>query len=371
MAKTLLVFVDSLSATALHRLPFLSQWSAWRVISGLGFSTNIKAEFFAGLRPDDIGYFNEWTYAADSRFRRHRAWLPWLRPLSLNYRLDRLAHRVVGRLLTRKGILNIPFPYLPYFDRRGGTAYDDSFSYPSLFSETANLVRVRYSDFPAGPERDRMVFEAARQRLRQGNFDTLFVASADLDHVTHLYGTQAKPYWAKLAQLDHEIGACASTFWEHHPDGNFVLVSDHGMADVTRGIDTRPELELGPAREDTYLYFVDATMVRFWVFDSSLRERVAKYLAGIGPGHVLSEAERQAYAVTRPEFGDFIYLLHEGAVFSRTFWGRGLPRAMHGYQPLAESQKGLVLSNRPLYAMGQELAALDVYHGLKALLWNH
>lgn len=207
MPKTIWIFVDSFPFAALPKLQRLASLYRWQILSGLGFSINIKAEMFAGHNPDDIGYFNEWTYEPNGRFRHHRHWLSLLPVVLSNYYADRIAHKVVGRLFG-SGVLNIPFAYLSYFDRKGSTPYEDNFRTPSLFSRSPGLVKVRYSDFRPGPQRDQQVFDQALDIIQKASYETVFVASADLDHLTHRYGVNANEYWAKLRKLDEFIGVC-------------------------------------------------------------------------------------------------------------------------------------------------------------------
>lgn len=63
MTKNLIIFIDSLPFNILPQTSFLNQMTErWSIQPGFGYSINLHAELFAGLLPDDIGYFGEWMY---------------------------------------------------------------------------------------------------------------------------------------------------------------------------------------------------------------------------------------------------------------------------------------------------------------------
>ena len=58
MVRDLLIFIDALPYGCLSEAPFLSSFPfAARVVPGLGYSINIKAEIFGGYRPAEAGFF--------------------------------------------------------------------------------------------------------------------------------------------------------------------------------------------------------------------------------------------------------------------------------------------------------------------------
>jgi predicted AlkP superfamily pyrophosphatase or phosphodiesterase len=175
-------------------------------------------------------------------------------------------------------------------------------------------------------------------------FDNIFVAFADLDSVTHIYGVGSKEHTGKITELDGYLIQMCRAFQDRNPDGNIFIVSDHGMANVSRSADIKMEKEFGRAAEDTYLFFVDSTMMRVWIFDEKKRNPIENYLRQQEFGEVLSAADRKKYGITSEEFGSIIFLLNEGVVFNPGFFGRKMPRAMHGYRPELESQQGLLFA---------------------------
>jgi len=349
-------------------MPFLSQFMHWRIQCGLGYSLNVKAELFSGLRPDELGYFNEWTFdPAGSPFRKHRPWLKMLKPLTPSYHMSWVVRKCVERTLFPSTSLDIPFEYLGYFSRRGMPPYHNGFGRPSIFGENPNLAMVCYTDWPPSTDRDEHVFNQAMETIPTIK-KHLFVAWADLDGLTHRYGVGSDVQFQRLLQLDNMIDRCVNAFLGHFPSGHFILISDHSMANVDHAVVGRLEHVFGPVSPETYVYFLDSNILRVWVFDDVLRSEVEAYLTNSKDGKALSPLERELYAVTNPLFGDFIYILAEGKIFRDSFWGRKLPAAMHGYHPETNSQKGFVLSDSKLFASDMMPRATDVYKHLKGLL---
>lgn len=365
MNKTLLIFVDSFPFARLPNLNRLSTLYRWQIASGLGFSINIKPEIFGGYTADQIGYFNEWMYKTDSRFRHHKTWLKLLSIFSTNYYADRLVHRLLGRFVFKKNILNIPFNYLPYFDAKGTSPYADDFELPTIFSQASKFQCIRYKDISFSPNRDQEIFQKAADRLESDDYNTFFIASADLDNLTHRFGINSNEYNSKLLELDNLIGECIDIFNKRHSDGTTIIVSDHSMAEVTGSVTIKPEQKFGKPSQNSYFYFIDATMLRVWLFDPKLHKPWIDYLSEFEQGFLLSEEERSDYNVRTRSFGDLIFLLHEGLVFNPTFWGNGVARAMHGYHPRTESQKGFIASNHILFGKnGTQISPQQAFYKL-------
>lgn len=364
----LLMFIDSFPYDHLPEMPFLSQFHKWRVSCGVGYSVNIKAELFAGMTPDDLGYFNEWQYDGASRFRRHSWWLRLLEPARKSYFVDRMLHRFLLRAVFRQSVLNIPYRYLGYFSRRGFPPYSEKFEYPSLFTQSQHLRMALYSDISPGFNRDTLVAQMAREIILREDYRSVFVAWADLDSFTHRVGVGSKEHLERLRQLDSLVYTTVKTFQSRNPDSISILISDHGMSNVDKVVALDVEQLFGPADENRYLYFIDSNMIRFWLFEPEIADLVDNFFRCWNEGCILTPEERITYGVSSRLFGDIIVILDEGSVFAESFWGRGVPAAMHGYHPNVSSQKGFVAATSLLFQMGDEPSSIAVYKCLKELL---
>jgi predicted AlkP superfamily pyrophosphatase or phosphodiesterase len=365
--KSVIIFIDSLAYSCIGQTEFLSSWKGniAKVKPGFGYSINVKAEIFGGYSPDDLGYLNEWTYQPDSHLRKYPPWLQTLASLQHFYYLDRIAHRVFSRLYGQN-ILNIPFKYLSFFTKMGAEPYRDEFSLPTIFSKMSNLKKICYYHYCYGPKRDSQIFFNTMKAFSEGIYDNIFVAFGDLDGVTHEYGVGSEEYNKKVEELDNYLCQMYKEFSSKYPKGSFLIISDHGMANVNESVDINMERKFGRAGEDTYLYFVDSTMLRVWIFDARKKAEIESYLNGLNFGKIVNAEERAVYGIASKKFGNIIFLLNEGVVFNPGFFGRKLPKAMHGYCSELESQKGLVFSNQILNRT--EYATTELFTLLKEML---
>lgn len=330
----LVLFIDSLPHRYVGELPFLSSMQVGALKPGFGYSMNIKAQLFAGMTPDDLGQLCSWnpTGQPSSAMRM----LSGLRGLDGNAFATRWIHRLGSRLVG-KPLAWAPLHLLRYFDHHEINAYQREFPHPTILT-TPGAVSLLYRDFPPGPERDRLLFAEATRRVNEAE-GLYFVASADLDHVGHRFGPGSAEHRAKMHELDELAAELVQAFLAAHPGAPVAIMSDHGMASVNGSVDPSVEQHLGPMHPDRYLAAVDATMARFWVRDSSLRERVAEFAGSVKAARLIEGDERKKYGIADPIHGDFIVLLEEGLVFCPSFYFREPPAGMHGYHPDAPDQR--------------------------------
>ena len=345
MRKTLIVFIDSLPYESISQTKFLSSFGYLTgLIPGFGYSVNVKAELFGGYKPDDAGFLNNWTYKADSRFSSYRYLFRTLDIINFSSSVDKISHKVLSKILGCN-LLRIPFSYLSYFDTWGIEAYYDAFPKETIFTRYP-FTKVLYPGFPPGDNRDRLLFDKALEIIQENQFQNLFVASADLDHITHSVGVGSERHQEKIMELDSLLEKITKVFLDKNPQGKVVMISDHGMANVQKGVQVNLEEHFGKASEKSYIYFVDSVTLRIWCFDKSLKEEINSYLYNLKIGMVLSEGQRQYYGIISPAFGDIILVLDNGFLFQHSFFGKGQNiRAMHGYLPEDENQKGIFISN--------------------------
>ncbi len=369
--EILIVFVDSLPYALLPQMEQMREApQAWPLRPGFGYSVNIHAEMFAGLLPDDVGYFGEWTYdPPHSPAWRYRALLPLLDFLFHPYVLN----RGLQSLLTRRYhpgtiVPNIPLRHLDKFALTGFHLLDDpaAFPYPSIFTRYAFLHFLPIPDRPKG-KRDIAAFEQAMEALEEGKA-ALFVPLPDLDGYGHRYGIEAEPYLAYLHRLDRWLARLVERFTAMHPQGHLFIVSDHGMVTVRQGLALRLEEAVGRPSHRTYVYFSDANILRVWLFEERLRGAIQAYLSDFEGGRLVTEAERREYGMTNRRFGDFIFVLDEGLAFEPSTFARHKPKGMHGYHPEAPGQQAVCLHWGPRWEGSSPLRMRDLYQMLVAAL---
>ena len=104
-----------------------------KTVPGIGYSINVKAELFAGLKPDDVGYFCEWNYDPD---RNDRFMLKLIAPMleffgKRSKFLNRVFHKLITILL-KENVYAIPYRILPLLKNSGLTSYEHGFDKPTL-----------------------------------------------------------------------------------------------------------------------------------------------------------------------------------------------------------------------------------------------
>jgi hypothetical protein len=362
---TLLVFVDALPFDHLARLPRLAAWP-WRarLAPGFGYSINLHAELFAGLTPDEVGFFGEWALdSAQAPGRRYSRALPLLNTTLRPYLLNRGVQTILTRRYRPDRIMpNLPLARLGDFAIHGEKVTDPAFGKPTLFTRHPELVRVTAEGLTKG-RRDAVLIDRTAALVHAGAAN-VYLPLPDLDGIGHLHRTDGTEWNAHLAWLDAALDQLADRFLDRHPSGDVLLVSDHGMADVHGGVRFGIEAALGPARADRYLYFTDSTLVRAWSSDPLHLWRVQDFVAGVPRLRVVTDAERATYGLTNPSFGDVIGVLDEGWCFEPSTFARHIPRAMHGYHPDVESQHAVLLhrgSHPPTLAPERTLEAFQVF----------
>jgi hypothetical protein len=314
-----------------------------KVTPGVGYSINVKAEIFAKLKPDEVGYFCEWIY---NKEKVHKWMTPFVVQIltligSINNFSNRVIHKLV-RMVIKEPIYAIPFDVLPYLKNAGATAYEYTFKRPTFLTKL-NFTRVLYSKVGVNDEK---VFREAKAVLKRDMPKKLFVSTAELDGIMHYYGKGSEEYNKQIKLIDKNILELVSEFKSiHGEDSQYFIFSDHGMANVDEGVSFDIRKVLGMPGKNAYSYFIDATFFRVWLNNKELKTKLVDAFDTVKQGHVLDEKERNQYGLNNIEHGDVIFLLDEGKMFSPSFFGNTICKAMHGYDPVLESQQGTIISN--------------------------
>ena len=347
----LLILVDALEFRKARRMRALRDMPLVVPLRpGFGFSVNLDAELFAGATADEVGFFNEWTYDPEGSPFPRLGWMgSFLDSCGSVYPMDRLLHRIMGRLLFRTSLGNIPFSQLHLFKPTKVAVWDTEFPLPSLFSEFRDLEVVAAHLIPRPApgigDRDAAAVAVALHKIRQRK--AVFLYLVDLDRVGHVFGPASPEHRRMIDRLDGWLEQLVRTFCDVSPTGQVVLLSDHGMAPVRRSVTIPFRQIAGRSGEDTYVYFLDHTMCRVWSKRGDLLERIRDHLARVDFGEIVRDEERRCAGFASRRWGDLIFLLNEGIVFSPSTYGRGVPAGMHGYHPNCDTQTAVFCYRGP------------------------
>jgi hypothetical protein len=180
--------------------------------------------------------------------------------------------------------------------------------------------------------------------------DVLFVYTAELDALMHRVGILHDSVGARLKTYADFLGGVRAAARVHDVDLEIVLLSDHGMTDVTDTVDIWQAMERGGWKVGRdYTAFFDSTMARTWGGDA----------VAVAVSHVLGEKGRRldapqlrAFGCYFPggEYGDDIFLTNPGVLIVPSFMGSRRIAAMHGYHPEDRYSRGVFMTDAPMPA---------------------
>ncbi len=369
VSRALTVFIDGLPFDHVEKLRFTRRFaSRARLIPILGYSVNCQTELFTGKRPDEIGFWGEWTYAPKTApFRNYHGLLKSISFVERWYYGKRIVHKVLDRMGRASATKNIPLSYLGSFEETGHSVLTKGFDGDSLLEHPKMNVFL-HTKFPVVPLRDQDNFQAVKKYIDEADDPGNILATfTRIDGCSHWDGVGSEPYDELLQLQDSYIRELSEAFLAKVPDGTILVASDHGMVNVTEQVLVDLENQIGDPDSTGYAYFSEGTILRVWCEGDAIRERIRVYLDGIHGLESLAEDDRKEMGITRPEFGDLIYHALEGYQIVPSFWGPKPSVGMHGYHPRYHSQHGICLSSSEGDFEGN-VSATDFYKVLAGYL---
>jgi len=368
-SQIVVLLVDALGWELAQRTPGLAAalTERRRLETILGFSSGALPTLFTGRLPSQHGRWLMYRRSGGDTPFAGFGWLGLLPSrLQRSWRLGRALHARVRSRGVRGyfDLYEVPRPLLAQFDL---AERDDIFAPGGLPGDSLwdSLARrgIPWASWDwRTPEAANLI--ALEQRVASGEGEFLFCYTAELDAALHREGSQGAGVrsWlsglaALLARLEAAGAGRGAAPW-------IYLLSDHGMVDVTAGLDVMGRLaplEVQWPRD--YLAFFDSTMARFWWRERSVREVVRAALAAEPGGHWLSDAdlEREGCLFPGREYGDDVFLLEPGRLLVPSFMGSRPVRAMHGYLPTHPDMAALLWSNRPIAPEVRHLTDVRAY----------
>lgn len=369
MSRTLTIFIDGLPFNQLEKLPYSSRLaSKGALVPILGYSVNCQTQLFTGKKPDELGFWGEWTYAPETApFRKLSPLLKLLSWVEVSYYGKRIVHRFLDKLGYASATKNIPLSYLGKFEETGHSVLSTWFKQDSLLQHPKMKV-ILHNTFPVVERRDEDAFKATMQHIEQTeDLESVLVTFTRIDACSHWDGVASPTYDKLLVIQDGYIEALSEAFLAKVPDGTILVASDHGMVNVTEHVNINLEREIGKPDANDYAYFTEGTILRVWCDNPETRERIIAYLENVDGMEQLGEEDRKEFGITDKKFGDLIYHTHEGHQFVPSYWGPKPSVGMHGYHPRYESQHGICLSSKPGDFEGK-VTATDFYNVLSGYL---
>ena len=350
---TLVFLVDALGWEIAEHFGFGREHFATRASLGtvLGYSAAAIPSLLSGATPAEHG---SWAMFRRSDATGSFQSLRWIPPLPHN--VDWRARKYIRRWLDRRGsvksyydLYEIPAHLLHRFDlgqtgdpfRPGGLARETVFDWMH-----AEGIRYQLWDYRTG-EGENM--RAAVAALSQP-YDVLFVYTAELDSLMHRVGIFHASVGERLAAYTAFLDGVKNAARANDVELEIVLLSDHGMTDVTDTVDVWQTLaKHGWKVGRDYLAFFDSTMARTWGGEGVAD---AVTLALEGKGRRLDAPQLRAFGCYFPDgsYGDDIFLADPGVLIVPSFMGARRIAAMHGYHPEDRFSRGVFMTDAPMPA---------------------
>jgi Type I phosphodiesterase / nucleotide pyrophosphatase len=313
----------------------------------LGYSAAAIPSLLSGTRPDEHG---SWAMFREAGAEASFGFLRTMPPLP--HALEWRARRWVRRWMDRRDdvgayydLYEIPLHVLGRFDiaQKGNPFEPGGLSRETVFDwmEAAG-VRYRLWDYRTDEAGN---LAAAVDALGRDEHDVLFVYTAELDALMHRVGIFDSAVHARLGRYEAFLDAARRQAASHDVALSIVILSDHGMTDVTRTIDVWGALDAsGLTLGRDYLVFLDSTMARFWGNGRAI-EVAARTFSGAG--RRLADEELAAMGCRFPgrEYGDAVFLADPGVLIVPSFMGARAIAAMHGYHPDDRFSKGCFMTD--------------------------
>ncbi len=344
----LVLLVDALGWEIVQRFGFGGEEFPVRAPLGtvLGYSSAAIPSLLSGATPAEHG-----SWSMFKRAEAHGSFAFLERFPRLPHALEWRARRWVRQLADRRAcarayydLYEIPLHLLHRFDlgQKGDPFEPGGLSRETVFDWMRREgVRYRLWYYRSGEE-DNL---AAAEQALSGDDEVLFVYTAELDALMHRVGIFHESVAARLRRYQSFLSTMRGAARARGVALATIVLSDHGMTDVTRVVDPWGALERAGKRVGRdFLAFFDSTMVRLWGDAGAVD--IATEALGDG-GRRLSDEELRGLGCwfSAREYGDAIVLAHPGVLVVPSFMGSSPIAAMHGYHPDDAYSRGCFLSD--------------------------
>lgn len=359
----LLLLLDACRSDYLKRTDYLQSLSRQSYVGCLKepFGFLPRSAYFGGLNPEETGFTNIYCYdPANSPFGLARG--IHLPPTSSNVEFLQEARKKIRESARQRttrfaasylSTLDIPIPFLPYFDLAEKFApWEKDAGYYSLFDVLReNRLPWYQCSWPLSnllPRQDDAAIIGETLRGLQPEHRFAFVHLGGLDSVGHQYGPGSSEIQTSLHRTDRLVKALVEHCQSVYNDFSLIAFGDHGMVNVIRTLDLWELLQqTGLHFGKDYAYFLDSTMARFWFHTNRSRKVITEMLSRIQEGAILDESVRRQYSISGcdPRNGELIFLVKPGVVIHPSFFQMsGAPvKGMHGYAPEVKDNQGVFL----------------------------
>lgn len=352
---TLFVFIDAFGWEVYKNYGFLNDLlpHSRKLETTFGFSSAADPSILTGRYPDEHTHWSCFYYSPKtSPFKTMKlvSFLP--RKIFDRWRIRHWLSKILAKVYGWTGyfeMYSVPFGVLPYFDYAekrdyfvpGGIMRTDT-----IFDFCVqNDINYHCSNWRKS---EAEVIDDLKAEIDKGQIEFAYLYLPKLDAVMHQYGTVAPQVEQKIRSLEQQVKEIKELAESKYDQISLYAISDHGMANVTVGVDVISKIEAtGLKFGDDYVAMYDSTMARFWFVNENARKVVNDALSQIKDGYIVSEKELKDMRVFFDDyrFGETIFLLDAGKLIMPSFMGLNMIAGMHGYHPHDKDSYCFILGN--------------------------
>ncbi|MBQ4082554.1 MAG: hypothetical protein IJC55_04580 [Clostridia bacterium] len=319
------IFVDALSYTYLREQykTLAPDADLAPLRPNIGYSSVLHCQLYCNRYPDARGTFVDWTKKPEPN-RSVRVLSRLLQPLDHIAPLGWLSRKALDRIFFRSNTFaNIPYRFRPLFSNCGKYLFFDrkNLENEEIFAGYCVVLQ---------DEGRRSLADCMDEFLNLIQHDTknIFLSFGFADQIGHTCQRGAQ-YNARLQESVRMLFDGIAQYHERFAQEEILLVSDHGMSTVQQSVRIDLQRHFGKESPKTYFCYRDTAVMCVFATQNALKETIAAYLQSLPYGHLLTESQRQYYGVTDRDFGDLIFVLHEGFVFEDNWFGKAARRSLH------------------------------------------
>lgn len=324
-----------------------------KLIPNIGYSSSLHWQLYCNKYPDETGSFVDWIMERETS-KSVLLISKLLSPLDYFGDLGVLARKVLDRVIFKKNIFaNIPFRFRKLFKENAEYLFWNKNSY-----EKENI----FQDFVVISQDEghisfKKVINSLNEAIASGK-KNIFTAMGFFDSEGHIHG-RTTTYSSVVKNYLSELHNTINSYIKLNPNEEVILISDHGMSNIVSEVNLNLTKKIGKQSLKTYIAYSDSAIMSIYSKNDFYIMKIKEYLKEIDFGHLLSEDERIFYGISNKRFGDLIFILKEGYIFSDNWFGKSMRKkankiyGMHGFWPEinAEDQMAAIIllnSNREL-----------------------
>ena len=312
------------------------QWG--ELIPNIAYSSSLHWQLYCNQYPDDRGVLVDWVRQAEKN-KVVRFLSTVLAPLDSIGDLGLFSKKVLDRFVMRRNAFaNIPYRFRKDFSEQGSYLFFDE----AIYRQHSVFDGYTVISQDEGHRSFELTLSLLREAVERGD-EKIFGVFGFADALGHKC-RRGEIYSARLRPYMDALGEVISLYRDMHPEEEVLLVSDHGMSTVERKIDLKLEKRFGKQKQGRYVVYCDSAVMCIWCDDSSMEQPIREYLSTCTEGHLLTEEERTYFRATDRKFGDILYILREGTVFEKNWFGKSIRKpnpdgeGMHGFWPEWEAK---------------------------------